>query len=97
QMTFAQKPPMKNEVLCCLEGSSAGSELPQFKLKWYLFIMVNKAEESCILIHDFVSSTLYRWLLRMMLTTLLKSCALYVETMTVHTGGETWIELPVAT
>uniref|UniRef100_A0A0E0EFX5 DNA polymerase zeta catalytic subunit n=1 Tax=Oryza meridionalis TaxID=40149 RepID=A0A0E0EFX5_9ORYZ len=28
QMTFAQKPPMKNEVLC-LEGSSAGSELPQ--------------------------------------------------------------------
>ncbi|XP_040381696.1 DNA polymerase zeta catalytic subunit isoform X2 [Oryza brachyantha] len=28
-MTFAQKPPMKNEVLCCLEGSSAGSELPQ--------------------------------------------------------------------
>uniref|UniRef100_I1QD14 DNA polymerase n=1 Tax=Oryza glaberrima TaxID=4538 RepID=I1QD14_ORYGL len=28
QMTFARKPPMKNEVLC-LEGSSAGSELPQ--------------------------------------------------------------------
>jgi hypothetical protein len=24
-MTFAQKPPMKNEVLCCLEGSSAES------------------------------------------------------------------------
>jgi DNA polymerase zeta len=30
QMTFARKPPMKNEVLC-LEGSSAGSELPQCK------------------------------------------------------------------
>ncbi|KAF0907731.1 hypothetical protein E2562_020477 [Oryza meyeriana var. granulata] len=29
QMIFAQKPPMKNEALCCLEGSSAGSELPQ--------------------------------------------------------------------
>jgi hypothetical protein len=37
---------MKNEVLCCLEGSSAGSELPQFKLKWYLFIMVNVSSTS---------------------------------------------------
>ncbi|KAF2921919.1 hypothetical protein DAI22_07g070800 [Oryza sativa Japonica Group] len=59
-------------------------------MKYYVVwrALQQKAEESCILIHDFVSSTLYRWLLRMMLTTLLKSCALYVETMTVHTGGD---------